>query len=299
MAEAPAPIPSAVVLPEPLDPPPSPPPTAKRRQSSLSEQDSKRARLSIDGTHDDTHPSVPASSERRKSGQAEERKRGQRLFGALLGTLSQSSSSSAQRRRADIERKQQTKLKAQAEEYDEKKKVELEKLMTMRRREQKRWDEQSMRIRHANSLAMARFLHTSNEPRIYYKPWELLPEQTDRIKSQLKEAEATVELEEEAFRSRRREEDGEERPEEGREDMMVATNGKAEAEATQGPEGGTTDSGQGVDEPPNAETVGHDSTSGEPQTLPDATEAELSKEATDDGEGGEVVVEADEDTVIY
>jgi hypothetical protein len=37
----------------------------------------------------------------------EDRKRGQRLFGGLLGTLSQSSSSAAQRRRADIEKKQQ------------------------------------------------------------------------------------------------------------------------------------------------------------------------------------------------
>ena len=43
----------------------------------------------------------------------EERKRSRRLFGALIGTLSQGSTktSVAQRRRADIEQKQQTKLK--------------------------------------------------------------------------------------------------------------------------------------------------------------------------------------------
>lgn len=74
----------------------------------------------------------------------EERKRGQRLFGALLGTLSQSSSSTAQKRRTDIEKKQQAKLKLQAEEYDEKKKQRLEALMVVRRREQTKFDKQSV-----------------------------------------------------------------------------------------------------------------------------------------------------------
>ena len=83
-------------------------------------------------------------SERRRSGQMEERKRGQRLFGALLGTLSQSSSSAAQKRRVDIEKKQQAKLKLQAEEYDEKKKQQMEAVMQIRRREQKKYDKQSV-----------------------------------------------------------------------------------------------------------------------------------------------------------
>lgn len=74
----------------------------------------------------------------------EERKRGQRLFGALLGTLSQSSSSTAQKRRTDIEKKQQAKLKLQAEEQDEKKKQKLEALLVVRRREQRKFDEQSV-----------------------------------------------------------------------------------------------------------------------------------------------------------
>ena len=74
----------------------------------------------------------------------EERKRGQRLFGALLGTLSQSSSSTAQKRRTDIEKKQQAKLKLQAEEQDEKKKLKLEALLMVRRREQRKFDKQSV-----------------------------------------------------------------------------------------------------------------------------------------------------------
>jgi len=78
----------------------------------------------------------------------EERKRGQRLFGALLGTLSQSSSSTAQKRRSDIEKKQQAKLKLQAEEHDEAKKQKLDALMEARRREQRIFDKQSVCLVH-------------------------------------------------------------------------------------------------------------------------------------------------------
>lgn len=75
----------------------------------------------------------------------EEKKRGQRLFGALLGTLSQSSSSTAQKRRTDIERKQQAKLKSQADEFDEKKKKRVDAILEVRRREQIKYDKQSVR----------------------------------------------------------------------------------------------------------------------------------------------------------
>ena len=144
---------SAVILPE-SEQPQSPPATLKRRQSSPSDDRSKRPRLgpndSNDGAPDTMTPQQSATqdtrqSERRRSGQLEERKRGQRLFGALLGTLSQSSSSTAQKRRTDIERKQQAKLKLQAEEQDEKKKQRLEALLVVRRREQKKFDKQSVR----------------------------------------------------------------------------------------------------------------------------------------------------------
>lgn len=141
-------IASAVVVPESTEQDPLTP--FKRRQSSTSESGSKRARLSIGASHDgkDEHTSAAAPVdqrlERRKSGQVEERKRGQRLFGALIGTLAQSSSSTAQKRRADIEKKQQAKLRLQAEEYDEKKKKRFEDLMVIRRQEQKKFDNQSV-----------------------------------------------------------------------------------------------------------------------------------------------------------
>lgn len=76
----------------------------------------------------------------------EERKRGRRLFGALLGVVSQSSSSAAQQRRADIEKKQQAKLKKQDDERDERKQKELDALLEVRRQEQRVFDRQSVRL---------------------------------------------------------------------------------------------------------------------------------------------------------
>lgn len=129
---------------------PSLPSPAKRQYSSVSLSDTKRPRLEAEEARhvqERNHIERDDGSgrpDRRRSGQAEERKRGRRLFGALLGTLSQSSSSSAQRRRADIETKQQAKLKLQAETYDERKRAELDQLKIVRKREQKKFDEQSV-----------------------------------------------------------------------------------------------------------------------------------------------------------
>lgn len=143
---------SAVVVPEATEPPPQG--ALKRRQSSISETDSKRPRLSTDATNNhngkiDSPTTDTASNQqaaRRRSGQIDERKRGQRLFGALLGTLAQSSSSASQRRRADIEKKQQEKLKVQDAQVDQKRKARLANLKELRQREQERFDKQSVRI---------------------------------------------------------------------------------------------------------------------------------------------------------
>ena len=145
-------ISSAVIIPEPEDLSRASPPR-KRRQSSESYNDSfKRPRLESqpsrvsDGytvSHSETSPP------RRKpsitgSGAVEERKRGQRLFGALLGTLSQSSTTTAQRRRADIEKKQLGKLQQRDEELEDEKKRKREQLDTVRRKEQRVWEAQSV-----------------------------------------------------------------------------------------------------------------------------------------------------------
>ena len=157
----------------------------KRRQSSLSVDDTKRPRLNDhdDGSHKKEEQSKftqDVDARRRPSREIDERKRGKRLFGALLGTLSQNSSSTAQKRRTDIESKQREKLKSQAEEDDEKKKQRLQSLVEVRKREQERYDKQTVGLLrnelsgfsnalqtsliHENMLATARFLKTKAEP---------------------------------------------------------------------------------------------------------------------------------------
>jgi alpha-galactosidase/6-phospho-beta-glucosidase family protein len=146
---------SAILVPEALEPTrapgsASPVQSLKRRQSSVSENDAKRPRVSTDGTTTTQSLESPVDGDRRtarrQNGQLEERKRGQRLFGALLGTLSQSSSSSstAQKRRADIEKRQQAKLKLQAEEVSQRQHQQREELTATRRQAQKKYDEQSV-----------------------------------------------------------------------------------------------------------------------------------------------------------
>ncbi|GAT26201.1 hypothetical protein RIB2604_02007810 [Aspergillus luchuensis] len=197
---------------------PSPEAGLKRRQSSIEDPDSenKRRRLSSQTEHHDDTQSIPdrkqASPEvterkpRRGAGRDEERKRGQRLFGALLGTLSQSSTSAAQKRRADIERRQQDKLKLQDEEYGELKKKRREELAVIRKKEQRFYEEES-----------------------YYKPWQLRAEDEDIIQDQIKEAEATVAREVAEFEARYSSHE-EKNPEQQEEKMQ-----EAEHEETQEP----------------------------------------------------------------
>ncbi|KAB2578964.1 Pinin/SDK/MemA protein [Lasiodiplodia theobromae] len=295
-------IASAVVVPEssaPASPRDNP---QKRRQSSVSEAGSKRPRLSIDDTNNDSQDGprhqndspTDRRADRRRSGAVEERKRGQRLFGALLGTLSQSSSTAAQRRRADIDKKQQEKLKLQAQEFDQRKKQRLEELMVVRRREQKKFDEQTMRIRHSNILAQAHFLQTKTEPKLFYKPWELRPEEEDIIKAQVEEAEASIERELAEFERRKQAE----------EEATPEKEADAEAHKTEDMVG----SEQANEPPKSPQEQDNAATSDDqvdPVSHPDSQENghaakdhdNKAKEHHDDH--GEEVLEAEEDTVIY
>lgn len=125
-------------------------------------------------------------------GAAEERKRGQRLFGALLGTLSQTGSKPAHKKRDEIAAKQRERVKKEVGEREEeirRKKAELDRV---RKAEQKTWDDESMRIRHRNMRATAHYLQTKTEPRLYYKPWDLRPEEKETIEHQVEEVEAAI-----------------------------------------------------------------------------------------------------------
>ncbi|KAI9803251.1 MAG: hypothetical protein M1825_002042 [Sarcosagium campestre] len=295
-------IASAVIVPELPDSPPISPSVVKRRQSSVSESTSKRARIepeSLDGaaTNGDER-----NNGRKKNGQAEEKKRGQRLFGALLGTLSQSSPTNAQRRRADIEKKQQAKLKIQEEAFSEKQKTDLEELMRVRRREQKKYDEQSMRIRHSNLLATANFLRTTSEPYLYYKPWELLPNEEARIKKQVEEATATVDREAEAYRIKRKEEEAESNVQGPSVIVDNATTAPADDSHIVHPEDDASEGHPGRPKRSEDEIKSADRSDTPSRSEPNRTGVtNVTEDGHGDGvgDGGEVILEAGEDTVIY
>jgi hypothetical protein len=188
-------IASAVVVPEPEDLPGQTSPSLKRRQSSLDSESSKRPRLETrtsQHSNDARSPTLAMSPPRRKSsvigsGAAEERKRGQRLFGALLGTLSQTSAKPAHRRRDEIEKRQQDKLRQKDEELADEKRKKRQELDALRRKEQQLWDKQGVSveigwstqseltpwqttIRHQNMRATAHFLKTKTEPSLVSTP---------------------------------------------------------------------------------------------------------------------------------
>jgi hypothetical protein len=71
----------------------------------------------------------------------EEKKRGQRLFGGLLSTLSRKTDTSQQKKRQEIERRQQERAQAHKIEDDKRRAEKLAKLNHLRKIEQVKWEE--------------------------------------------------------------------------------------------------------------------------------------------------------------
>lgn len=148
---------------------------------------------------------------------------------------------------------------------------------------------------------MANFLSTKTEPKLvcictldqvvtltvlqYYKPWELLPREEERIKTQIAEAEAIIEREAEDFYRRHPRESGE--------------GSRPEPPAEGGDTNGT--SKETVGEPrlesPSVSNAPDDTTNLSAQTT-QSDQVMVEKPSLEE-HNGEVVVEADEDTVIY
>ena len=89
----------------------------------------------------------PSASEtdRQRGVSTEEKKRGKRLFGGLLNTLSQTTGKSQQKKRLEIERRQQDRAHQQKVEDDKRRAEKLAKLDEIRRTEQIRLDEEVVR----------------------------------------------------------------------------------------------------------------------------------------------------------
>ena len=81
---------------------------------------------------------------KRRSSVQEEKKRGQRLFGGLLSTLSQSTPTGQQKRRQDVEKRQAEKAQQQKLDDEVRKAEKFAKLIKIRAIEQIKFTEESV-----------------------------------------------------------------------------------------------------------------------------------------------------------
>jgi hypothetical protein len=160
-----------------LDPQQSPPTTSlKRRQSEVLEQENKRLRASPGKTSPDPETarasahrdsdapneegsrrestdkaageqSPPREDARRKSSAVNEKDRSRRLFGGLLGSLSQKGDSRTTKRRQEIESRRKAELQRQDDEHVEDKQRRLEQLAEKRKRVKKQLEDESVCFR--------------------------------------------------------------------------------------------------------------------------------------------------------
>ncbi|KAG9198701.1 hypothetical protein G6514_009651 [Epicoccum nigrum] len=317
------PIASAVVLPEPDDaaPPPAASPSnalkLKRRQSTVADgapEDSsvKRARTNGDDSNSNSNTNTNAEEGQPAAPKRRERGRERRLFGAVLGALSQVPTTAGQKRRSEIEKRQAAQRRQQDEESEQRKAERLARRKVQRQKETRRFERLAMKARHDNMLHLAHFLYTEAEPRLYYKPWEMSLEEEDRIDDQIADARNTIQRERDEFEAR--EEDERRRERRPTPDATtyrgtdVAMTGEADAalpqagseEATNGQEPHAQDLDRDLDmqdqDPRPVEPALSPQPADDPAaaTQPREPDNEPSKDADE-----EEVVEAAEDTVIY
>lgn len=89
----------------------------------------------------------PPKRARKDSASQEEKKRGRRLFGGLLGTLGQNDAGSQQRKRHGIEKRSQDRIAKQIEEEDRRREDGLARITEVRRAEQVVFLEKVVRLK--------------------------------------------------------------------------------------------------------------------------------------------------------
>ncbi|QIX01109.1 hypothetical protein AMS68_006626 [Peltaster fructicola] len=251
---------------------------------------------------------------RRKTGVAvDEKQRSRRLFGSILGTIGQRSDRTAKKRQ-EIEARTQAESKQHDAALNEDR--SLRQKRTAERRKQEQWhvDEADMNIRHRNMRHSANFLQTRARPVLHYRPWDLRPDEEQRIAQQKEDVERRVDAEISNFDRRRANSSSARRPSatDSQESTTVAGDQAADEEAKERPPEDTVMEDRhetlGAAKEPDVpatdmaavETAG-DEINGKQAALPDA---EVSAESTgppvkvgelDDGH----MVEGDEDNVIY
>ncbi|KAM3511967.1 hypothetical protein MY11210_004367 [Beauveria gryllotalpidicola] len=163
---------------------------SRRRSRSL-----RRDRAVVDEHQPERRPPVATQ---------EDKRRGKRLFGGLMNTLNQGPSTIQQKRRQEIEKRQKERMRKQDAEDGQRRAERLVQLRAVRIREQIVFDEEVMRNRHVKKLALARYLQTKSEPRIYYLPWRCTDDEQDIIDEQRRKARDLVQREESEFEKRRK-----------------------------------------------------------------------------------------------
>lgn len=300
-------------------------PTLKRKLSHSSPNDRKRPKVDTNSdilNYDDATKSASPEDvklksttqnsppRRRPAPAVEEKKRNQRLFGSLLGTLSQSNTKSnpAHKKRDEIEARQRERLKREHEEQESARKRKKEDLAKKRRKEQRHWEEQSQRLKHANMRAMAGFLRTKTEPVLYYLPWELRHEEEILIERQKDEADRLIQEElgdihhetrpvvpDENEDSSLEVPNENQHPENGTETPIPVENGHAEAKTSdnsnQRSETETPD--------PQIEDMNHTEPEVSHENISTDENLRLNNDSKDDDHNGEELVEGQEDDVIY
>ncbi|RKF80109.1 putative pinin sdk mema domain-containing protein [Golovinomyces cichoracearum] len=263
------PIASAVIL------PPHPPdidivPT-KRPKSPSTDSTSKRARLEHeDGSEtknlstETSHPIVTSPSiterneERRKSTVVEEKKRGQRLLGSLLNALSQSSQNGQHKMKAHSQKRQLKQASIQKTLNDVQTGARVTEILEIQKQEQNKFNEET--------------------------PWELLPEQKERIDVQIASVSQAIESEISEFRRKSgKNKDLEEEEENGKEiSEEVAGEPRAEPRIVT----------------PKINDA-HDTAANTDQNSEKADVKVEERDGDKEEHNGEVMVENEEDTVIY
>lgn len=287
--------------PDPSQTPPEARAGTKRRQSSASHDSPKRQRRSPSPDNFRKEEHAPPARERRPVKPIDEKKRTQRLFGGLLGGLGQTrpANSQAAKRRAEQEERRRQK----EQELSERQTERLEVLNVARRKEQRRVDEASMRIKHENMKAMSSFLTTATEPKLYFKPWELLPEQEDQINRQREDIDVQIDQELDDFDQVRQSWQNEDADGHAHHQDTIPSHAQDTSNGTNHAAKPATESAVVQDQVAVAD----------PETDPElvsatVTESAEEKEAREQvaedddrhiDDTGDIVVEADEDTVIY
>ncbi|CRG84191.1 hypothetical protein PISL3812_01509 [Talaromyces islandicus] len=308
---------SAVAVAQPEEPEPahtSPETGHKRRQSSTSDSGNKRRRTSEqhDGSPRDsrrspsqhaTDPDSRRPAARRGGLAAEERKRSKRLFGGLLGTLSQSSSNTAQKRRADIEQRQQAKLRMQDERHVEARLKKKGDLIAERRSQQKELERHAMTAKHKNLLQTANFLRTKTQPILLWLPYQLRSEDDDIIDKQIEEAKEIIAKEKAEYEERWRdmEEKEDREPNEDNKDAPTDTSSSQEHDESKqhnAKEAITQNASDNTN--PEAEPTAEEPTSSDnDRDGKDDGAAQAGTSQRNEDEGEEVIEEDKEDMVIY